>query len=393
MHLYEIVLRTMLHWSVIEVKVSVCVISDSSRLHEIESTWDTLVNRCSENPFLLSGFIKQFMEFSSSKGWTPLVLVISIDDTIVGVAPLKISKKLGIQFARFLPNIWFSPDFVSDDKYREICLAHILGFLFKTLRCQLVDLTLPSDSPNMQIIERKCKTDKIHLHTKKEKGRRILPIRSTWDEFEASRSANFRRKFKRMERNISRLGSWKIRYAENEKGEFDVIKEIFNIERMSWKERLRSQRGSKADPDLMIIWNGAQYVVKNGFNIKWSAWFLELDGQELAYVLALQYKNVAYFAKTTYDERYERLAPGVYLVNAVIRELFDKCQIRKIDFLTDLPFMQTWTSLCLPRIRITMSRMSVLTALIKFALLSRRAKDVVTLVSKRSSLIADLIGS
>jgi hypothetical protein len=375
-----------------EVKASICVISDSNKLHEIEGTWNQLIGRCSKNPFLLSGFIKQFMEFNRLKRWVPLVLVISVDNKIVGISPLKIKRKFGVRFAKFLLNPWFSPDFIGDDQYREICLAYTLDFLFKTLRCQFVDLTLPANSHNLRIIKQKCKTSKIYFYIKQETGRRILPVQCTWAEFETLKGRNFRRKFKRIERNLDRLGPWRITCAENGKQEFDVIKKILEIDKMSWKEELRTQRGIKIDSDLMMIWNGAQYMAQNEPDFKWSVWFLELNDQKLAHILIFQYQNVAYFAKTSYDERYKKFAPGLYVQNAAIRDLFNKSQVRRIDFLTALPYHETWTSLCLPRVRIIMSHKSVLPTMIKFALLSKPVKGILTLLSKRSPSIPDLIG-
>jgi hypothetical protein len=374
-----------------DLNVSIRVISDHNRLRKIESAWNALVNKCSNNPFLLSGFIKQFMEFNSSRGWTPLVLVISANSQIVGISPLKTKKKFGVRFVKFLPSTWLSPDFISDDQHREICLAHTLDFLFKTLRCQFVDLALSSDSHNLRIIKQTCETNKIHFYIKPEMGHRILPVRGTWAEFEAFRGRYFRRKFNRAKRNLDRLGPWRITRTENGKEEFGVIKKIFEIEKMSWKEEWRVHTGKK-DIDLLMILGASQHTAEIEPSFKWDVWFLELNNQALAYNLIIQYKEIAYCVKTSYGKRYEKLSPGIYVINTAIREFFNERQIRKIDFLTDLPFMETWTSLRLPRVRILMSRNSVLLSIIKFALLSKPAKEFLTLMSKRASSIADLIG-
>jgi hypothetical protein len=374
-----------------EVKVSICVVSDPNKLHQIEGIWNTLINGYSKNPFLLSGFIKQFMKFNHSMEWTPLVLVISVDNKIVGLSPLKMKRKFGVRFVKFLPSAWFSPDFISNEQYREICLAYTLNFLFKTLRCQFVDVALPFDSHNLQIIKQKCKTNKIHFYTKQEMGHRILPVRSTWTEFEAFRGGNFRRKFKRIKRSLDHLGTWRILCTENGKEKFDVIKKIFDIEKMSWKEEWRARTGKK-DIDLLTILAGLQSMVEIEPCFRWDVWFLELNNQALAYSLFIVYKGISYCVKTSYDKRYEKLSLGIYVINAAIREFFNEHQIRKIDFLTDLPFMETWTSLRLPRVRIMMSRNSVLPSIIKLALLNKPAKDILTLLSRRAPLIADLIG-
>jgi hypothetical protein len=378
---------------VIRLKISIEVISDLNKLDKIEHKWNMLISSCSKNPFLLSGFIKQFMKFNTSKGWTPLVLTISVDNKIVGISPLKIKRIIGIRFAKFLSTAWFLPDFVSNDQFREICLSHTLIFLFRILRCQIVDLTLPADSSSLRIIKQECESSRIRFYIRREMGRRILPVRCTWSEFRASRSGDFRRKFKRLEQNLDRLGLWKITCTESGKGEFDAIQKILDVEKKSWKEEVRARSGMKADLDLLMIWSGAKYMAELDPHFTWSAKFLELNNQELAHVLILQYKDVAYLVKTSYDRKYEKSSPGIFLVNTAIHELFNMNQVRRIDFLTDLRFMETWTSLCLPRIRIVMLRRSVPSIIMQLMRFGKHSKGIVSLLSKRIPSITDLIGA
>jgi len=301
------------------------------------------------------------MEFYRSRGWAPLVLVILADNMIVGIAPLITKRKFGVRFVRFVGRSWFPPDFIVEDQYREICLSHALDFLFRTLRCQFVELILPAESPNLRVLKHLCihKAKTIDFCTKPAIGHCIIPIDRTWDEFKASRGRNFRRKFKKIERHLDQAGSWRIIYVENENKESDVFQRILDVERMSWKEAWRSKIGMEIDPDLLMIWKGAQYTTKTEPKFNWSIGFLELNGQTLAYSLFLQYKGVAFDVKTSYDARYKRFYPGVYVNNATIRELFNKRQVRNIDFLTDLPFHRIWTSICLPRVKVMMSQKGV----------------------------------
>lgn len=341
------------------MKVSVRVISDPNKLLEIEGVWNRLINKCSKNPFFLSRFVEQFMDFNCSKGWTPLVLVISANNLLVGIAPLIAKKKFGVRFVKFLYKSWFSPDFIFDDQYRETCIAHTLDFLFKTLRFQFVNLTLSVDSPNLQILKQKCKANRIYFCTKPEMRHCIIPIRGTWDEFKIWRGRNFRRKFRKIERNLDRAGSWRIICVENGNKGSDATKKIFDVERTSWKEAWRTRMGEEMDQDLLMIWKGLQYTARTEPDFKWSVWFLELNDQTLAYTLVLQYKEEAFIVKTSYDERYKKFYPGIYVNNAAICELFNKRQVRNIDLLADLPFHRTWTSICLPRVRVMIARKGV----------------------------------
>lgn len=355
---------------------SIRVIPDSTKLLEIESAWSTLINKSSGNPFFLSGFVKEFMEFYQSEGCDPLVLAILADRTIVGVASLMRKKKFGVSFAKFLHNNWFSPDFIVNARYRETFIEQTLDFLFTTLRCQFLDLTLPADSPNLRILKQKCKASRINLWAQPDMGHCVIPVKCTWDEFKSSRGKNFRRKFKKIERNLDQAGSWKIICVENVDEGSDAFRKILDVERMSWKEEWRTQRNVREDQDLLMIWKGTQYSYGTEPNFTWRVWFLELNDQTLAYCLVLQYKEVAFIAKTSYDKRYRRFYPGVYTINAAIREMFNTSQVRNIDFLADLSFHRTWTSLCLPRVRVMMFRKGPIQNLMGFVLASAYTKNV-----------------
>ena len=132
------------------VELSSHAISDSYKILELEETIDAFVNKWSKNPFLLSGFISQFMRSNRVRGWTPFVLVVKADERIVGTAPLMMKKRLWMRFAQFFPNEVFLPDFVVDDQYREACVGYVVEYLFKTLNCRFARFYLPAESPNLE---------------------------------------------------------------------------------------------------------------------------------------------------------------------------------------------------------------------------------------------------
>jgi len=336
-------------------KVSIRMISDPNSIRHMERVWNTLVNRSCENPFLLNGFVERFMESNRSKGWAPLVLVVSEGQIIIGIAPLIIKKKFGVRSVKFIHTSCFSPDFIFHNQYRKTCIAHTFDLLFKTLKCKFADFPLPAESPNLPFLKKQCKANRVHFLIKPEMGHNILPIGFTWTEFEASKGRNFRRKFKKIEKKLDREGSWKVVRVDGNR-ETDVIRKILAVERMSWKEAWRVQRGEKIDEDLLMILKASQHTARTEPAFKWGVWFLELNDQPLAYSLVIQYKQVAFSTKTSYDERYKKFYPSIYLLNSVIRELINKRQVKSVDFLTDLSFHQTWTLTTLPRVRAMLAK-------------------------------------
>ena len=331
------------------------VISSSNEIAQMESDWNALVKTSCDNPFLLSEFARQIANSKLSTGWAPLVLIMSARGNIVGISPFMTKMKFGVRFVKFVYRSTLSPDFITFDQHREACIARTLEFLFKTLKCKFADFSLPVESPNFRILKQQCKANKIQLWTTCEMGHRILPVNCTWNEFESMKRKNFRSQYKKIRRKLDKAGSWKITCSTADEGNY-AVKKILDVEEKSWKEAWRTKQGKKTDAALMTIIKAMQQTAAIEPTFKWNVWFLELNQHKLAYLLVLQYKEVAFLTKTSYDKKYSEFYPGSYLRHAVIRDLFNGGRVKSIDFLTDLPHQRTWTPVCLPRVKVRLAK-------------------------------------
>lgn len=334
-------------------KVSVQVISDVRSMLSIEGQWNALVHDFSNNPFLLSEFAKQFIEHIP-KGWTPAILVIFKSQKIIGIAPLKTRKSLIGGHADFLNQSWCS-DFIFDMQHREVCVKFTLDFLFNTLKCRYASFTLSSDSPNLKLLSQHCTVSSFHLKVVPENGRRILPLKSSLAEYEASRKRKFEKSLRRAERNLSKIGEWTVMLA-NGNDLRDIDGRINDVERRSWKEKWRNQVGEKDDWTLASVIEAARKLASAELDFKWFVWFLELKGETIAFQIAVKYKAVAFLVKTSFDERYTRYYPGIIVQDSVIQQLFTEPQNEYIDFLSDLPYLEAWTDKVVPRITLQLTK-------------------------------------
>ena len=343
------------------MKLKVNLISKTSELSGIESEWNSLVSRCCQNPFLLSGFIKQFMEFNSQKGWLPLVLAFSTEKRLVGTASLRVKRQFGIKFVKFLIRNWFSPDFVIEDEYREVCIQQILKFLFNEFRCQFAEFVLPHHSKNLDSLKKSTRNLALFFAIRapslqwSDMRHSVIPVNESWEKFIKSRR-NFRRRLRKIEKSLNKLGIWRIRVFGNEEIDRSVLDGILEIESKSWKQIWRIKKRITEDYDLSMILNGAMETSEQDENFKWQVWFLEVDGLNIAYSLVLIFKQTAYIVKTSYDKNYRKYYPGIFINNAAIQDLFRSGNIKVIDWLTDLEFHRNWTSLSLPRVKVLISR-------------------------------------
>ena len=334
-----------------KTKLSLVTISDPSKILELREELDAFVNKWSNNPFLLSGFISQFMRSNRITGWTPCFLVAKADGKIVATAPLMIKKSLGMRFARFFPNLWFSPDFVVDEQYRDACMSYVVEYLAKTLNCRVASFCMPVRSPKLETIEQHCKDNGMSFSAKNQSGHCVLPVECTWDEFQEKKGR--RRSIRQIERKLNQIGPWKIEYVENVGNRPDVLEKILDVERMSWKESWRNGKQMATDEDLLMIWEGTQITAKTKTDFKGSVWFLQINQETVAYAFVIKYKDTAFIAKTSYNNKYRKFYVGKYVMHTAIRDLFNEDKIKAIDFMTELPFMSFWNPSLLVGLKLT----------------------------------------
>jgi hypothetical protein len=185
-------------------------------------------------------------------------------------------------------------------------------------------------------------------------GRLLIPINCTWDEFISAQGTKYRAKIRRIERSLTQEGSWKTDYVDANR-QSDAIKKIFEVEQNSWKDKWRTERGESTDESLMTVLSASQ-MLSNEPKFKLSICSLELDSKTIAYCTAIEYDDVAFIVKTSYDEHYKKLYPGIFIQHTTIQELFKNGRIKQIDFLSDLQYLRTWANDCIPRTRIMLAK-------------------------------------
>jgi hypothetical protein len=355
--------------TVVDAKLSVTAISSLKNLSKIEKEVDAFIASHTTNPFMLIPFLKVNMRSMLSSELTPIVLVVRADEKIVGVATFVLKRaygiwrsllkeQLGTYSADSLFGYYFSPDFILDDAYRQESVRCVLNFLFDTMDCRFVTVYLPVGSPNLHLLPRQCEDDgtSLRMTSSAFMAYRFMPVNCNWDSFQSGKGRHFNRKFKKMERNFGFAGSSKVLFFENETAMKGVFQRILEVERASWKQRDRFQHGFTLDSSLVDIWEASSMAYKAYDGFKLLVWLLELNGDSIAYSLGCQYKGTAYLAKTSFDDKWKTLYPGIYINGLAIRDLFRSGEVKAISFMTNLPFHERWTSVYLPRVKVLMWR-------------------------------------
>jgi hypothetical protein len=342
----------------VKLAFSFYAITDVNSLLKIENKWNDFIGSYSDNPFLLSGFVKGFMKLAFSKGWRPIILVAFANEEIVGVVPLVLKRRFNAFFASFLFGLHYSPDFVVNEGYRRKFLECALSFLFDDLKCQFLDLVLPLESQNISVLKLICEVNRIYCrgYSTVELGHCVLPVKGSWSNYEKLMGSNFRKYFRRIERKMTEAGGYEV-ICVDEFGD-SVFEDVIYVERRSWKEKWRRQRRIDVDEELLKILEGVKEIDSKISAFKWKVWFLKVNDELASYALTLQFKNVGYIAKTSFNEKHRNFYPGTYISNIAVKDFFERAEAEKIDFQTNLPFMEKWKPLVYPRIRVMMGQKS-----------------------------------
>lgn len=343
--------------------ISIKVIMNFNNLIAIEDEWNYKLNKSMENPFLFSRLLSLIMHSWEEWGWTPLAVIFLHDNKIVGMMPLKIRKRLQLINCSTLHPYLYSV-FYLPDEYRKICMTQLIDFLFKHLKCHVVALTIQDSSPNLKVLTKICQKKGFHLRKTHFNGRAILPIEHDWDVYYGTLKVKVRKEFRRIRRKLDDLGSWRISCYGIDS---ESIEKIIAVEQMSWKTTWRAQKKIQKDWLLHIILRASQKQgeIVPSYEIK--VWFLEVKGQTIAYLLMMLYKGTAFFVKTSYDAQFKEISPGKFLMNETIRKMHINGNVKKIDFITNLPIVQIWKPMCENRTKLIIKKNMRFSIILRFA--------------------------
>ena len=332
------------------------VFTNIEEMLNIREQLNVLVHSQCENPYLLFSFVEQYFQSKVREGEKPFFLVYFVGKRIVGIAPFAVrSWKRLFRVASFLMSHEFDLDFVVQEEYREDFLYKTVNFLFREVGCNLIDISLPSKTQNLQALRRTSKSLGISLLKRPIPGHSVIFVDGSWTEFEKEMGRNFRKFFRRLERRMKNLGKWKVVLATKGDSEAKIFQDISDIEKLSWKEAYRAKMGVERDWLLLDLWKSAINSDCEA-EFRWQIAFLEINGRKIAYSFWFEYKNKGIICKTSFDNNYRKHYPGIYVNNAVICEMFKNPAIKQIDLMTDLPFHYRWKPLLIPRFKLTMSK-------------------------------------
>jgi CelD/BcsL family acetyltransferase involved in cellulose biosynthesis len=300
------------------------------------------------------------MEYYLSTNKVPTIFVLRLRGKIVGLAPLLLGSKFGVRSGKVLCEPSLSPDIVIEPASREIFVEEMLEHLLNRTGVQYLDLILPSSSPNLRAIQTQCENDGRPLQALPVDGHTTLSLPPSWQDYARQRGKNFKKHLNSINGKLDRAGSWNVVRSILSQ---EAIESINLVEKKSWKENWRDKAHSN-DPELSAILKSSQEATYLDKNFEVLVWLLELNNERIAYNIVLFYKDTAFAAKTSYDNRFSKMSPGIFLGNIMIKEIIESKRAKRIDFLTDLSYQGKWSNEIASRSRILISEKGAASAIL-----------------------------
>ncbi len=146
----------------------------------------------------------------------------------------------------------------------------------------------------------------------------VLYLQGDFDSYLKSKPKHFSRELKRKQRKLERAGKTQVRIITSGSDCESALDEIFEIERHSWKEQAGTAFSETVGESYLYREFARRCARQNWLRL----FMLHIDENPVAYIYGVAYKNELYALKTSYNQEYRALAPGIVLFGHAIRDAF-----------------------------------------------------------------------
>ncbi len=307
--------------------LTVTEIANLEQLEAFRQPWQELLDQTdSDNLFLTHEWVYIWLKHF----WAPKplqFLLASENDEPLALAPLLHDTERGeIKFP--VNGYSHRPDFlIAKEKERAVraIFAHLIKnqskprfYLHQVEAASVLPALMPDVGCNLKLV-----------HIIKESHKMpYLSMDGDWQVYLKTRSKHFRKEQKRKLNKIRKAGSVELRVITNSEQCNLAFQDILRIEKNSWKEKAGTS--FTADPRLAPFYKEIADVFSRKGCLR--IYMLYFNAAPIAHIFGITYRNKYYALKTSYDNNYRQLSPGVVIFNYALDDAF-KLKFREFDFL------------------------------------------------------------
>ncbi|MFW9970748.1 MAG: GNAT family N-acetyltransferase [Candidatus Odinarchaeota archaeon] len=217
---------------------------------------------------------------------------------------------------------------ICSGNYENILNTLLRYLLEKKGKFRLALKNVKKESKVVKLLPQIAKSYKLSTVIFKKASSPILHINTDWRTYFNSLSTHFRRNLRNRRKKRSRIGEETYVTITEIKRCDQAMKDVLAIERNSWKE--------KVGTSFTAGFGLAQFYKEFAQKCAEKKWLrihlMYLNSKPMAHTYGLIYKNDYYILKTSFDNRYRSLAPGIAIFIYSIEDAF-KQGFAKIDLL------------------------------------------------------------
>jgi CelD/BcsL family acetyltransferase involved in cellulose biosynthesis len=197
---------------------------------------------------------------------------------------------------------------------------------------------LPEGSPTLDGLARWAGEEGYPLEVREVLRNSVIELPSTWDQYLTSISAGFRKHLRRAVNAVDREGGCTVTTLGGSPDPAGLLDRMADVDRASWKH------DGGLGLDRPEVRKSYEFQVAAGAALGGlEAWFLEKEGKPIAYDLVIRLGDTVESMRGSYDQAYERLSPGNYLISRELQS-FTERGVRRVNFLWgDIAYKLRWS--------------------------------------------------
>lgn len=328
---------------VIPVGLSIQEVSNLADLEALRPEWERLLAGAPDPSAFLS--YEWFQPWWRSFGRGDLAVFVVRDGAeLVGLAPLarRRLRPAGLPLLRSLTNEhsakydWLAPSARVDE-----VVAALVANLAEQDSWQVLECTyLPENSATAAAVDRQARARGWRVRRVFHGASPYIPIQGDWSEFFAHLPKSLRSNLRNRERKLHEAGPVAVVSVRDPERIAEVLPRAFAIEAAGWKGR----RGTAIASSRATHAFYTELAARQSEQGRLVLYFLQLDGQDIAFRYCLDYRGTFSSVKTGYDPRFARYSPGLLLMEKILEELFRRSDHVRYDMLgTPVPWKMEWT--------------------------------------------------
>ena len=326
-------------------RYEVARLTTDAELSSLRDEWDELVARCSSaTPF--QTFEWQWSWWKSF-GQDRKLLVVTVRTagengrgTLVAIAPFTISFRQGLRIVELLgTGLSDYLDVIVTGSEHDV-VGLILDELLETPRWDVTLFQTPESAvANPAALRRVAVERSLLVVDRPYEIAPFLAVAGRWDDFVKGKSKKFRYSLRERLARFNDTEGASFRRLEGTAVDGELAAPMWQVEQQSWKSHAGTAMMHSAEVREFYRSILTAFGKKGWANV----WLAYIGDRPVAYVLTFIFAGRTYLYTLSFDSAFNRLAPGMLLLQESIRTAFDEGST-EYDFLCgDEPYKDRWT--------------------------------------------------